>query len=191
MILKYFQFAEASKPLQQTLAKENSYDEDTGRIDDNKVIDDPSNSPDEECDVNVDDIKIIETFVDDDPEIDIDNDPKYLKPPVDIIINTSITLDNEQINAKLGTDEDNNFFEIDNNEFDGYHEVYDDSYKEKGVYLRGCKDIKHCTRACNNVHKTLCEEFNCKKLVVTFKRSCHDKCKETFSGGDQDEEDYY
>ncbi|XP_026324631.1 uncharacterized protein LOC113233671 [Hyposmocoma kahamanoa] len=150
-------------------------------------LDDNSNG--EECDA--DNIKIIETVVDDESEIDFDNIPKHFAPPKDIIINNSIAdFDEQKYNSeKLGKNEDNKFFDIHNSELDGYREVDDYGY-DQDKYLRGCKEIKRCRRACNKVHKTLCEEFNCDKLKILFKRMCKEKCEETFADGSEESDNY-
>lgn len=140
-------------------------------------------------------VKIINANVDDDPKIDIDSNLKYIIPPRDVTINTLINYSNEKLYTpvKLDNDEDDNFFQIHNSEMDEYREVDDYNYKQDNYdkYLRGCSEIRHCTKACNKVQKTLCEEFNCKKFKTTFRKMCREKCEKFFSDDDEDGSDSY
>lgn len=185
MILRYFQLTEASKLQlrQKTSVTQNSYDSSSDDLDGN------SNDPHEECDVNVDDLKIIDTAVDESSETDFESKPIVLKPPKDIIINATIAIIHEQNNSNKQPIS-NDLFNVDNSEFDGYREVDDYGYDQKKI-MRGCKEVKRCRKACNRVHKTLCEEFNCDKLKVAFKQMCKEKCEKAFSDSDDDNESDY
>lgn len=189
MILRLFQYAAVSKPktLQKIIVNQNSYDDDIGRTYDDDNLDDNSDSLDEECDV--DDLKIIDAKVDDYPEIDYKSNIKKFKPPKDIIVNASI-YSKKQIDApeKLNNSEEN-FFEINSNEFDGYHEIDNYGYEQEDDSLGECKEVKRCIKACHTVYKTLCKEFKCKKTKIIFKQACQEKCEGIFSDRDRDIED--
>lgn len=160
------------------------YDYDTSIKDDDNIFNGSKENCEEENDNSeyYNDIKIVETDTDN-SKFKIDNNPKYIKPPKDIIINASIIIGKEQQNDKknLDIDEDDNFFQIDNRETDEYREFHDYGYDQYDEYLRGCKEVKRCNKACNKVHKMLCVEFNCRKLKIIFKEKCREKCEDSFS----------
>lgn len=193
MILRLFQYAAVSKPTtpQKTFVNQNSYDDDTDRIDDDDNLDDTSDSLDEECDV--DDIQIIEAIVDNGTENDYESNIKNFIPPRDITVNASI-YSKEQINAheKLNNSE-NDFFEIHNSEFDGYREIDNYGYEQEDDNLEECKEVQRCIKACNTVHKAVCKKFKCNKFKIIFKQTCQEKCEVSFSNRDRDKEsdEYY
>lgn len=177
--------------------KRNYYDDDLDINDGDEDLNNDSNGSGEKCDpddteeyYNSDDIKIIETNIEGDPNID--GNSKYFVKPKDITINTSLFFENKPQHSpeKLDQDEDDNFFEIHGSEYDAYPEADNYGYELEDNYLRGCKEVKRCKKACNRVHRTLCVEFNCNKLRTTFKRMCQDKCEESFSDNDDDTEQY-
>lgn len=203
MILRHFQNIEdsESKPIQKTLPNENSYDDDSDATDYDDNLDYTFEGSDETCtpgtvEIGADDannLKIIEADVDDDSDNDVDSHSKFFGPPKNIIINSTILIDTQNVYSpsNLNDDEDNDFFQVDDNEFDGYRELDPYGYKPHGKYLSSCKDVKHCRTACNRVHKALCNQFNCNKLKTTFKKNCKEKCEESFPDSDTDNYDEY
>lgn len=178
------------------MPKKNLYNDDAEMIDDYADLDDMSNGPDENCSHYdyAEDLNIIETNVDDDPDIDVDSISKYIKRPKDVIKNTSINYDSDQLYTPEKPDsvEEDNFFQIHDSEMDGYREDnnygYEQNYNDENS--RKCNEVKRCRKACNKVHKKLCNQFNCNRLITIFKQKCQEKCEELFSDPN-DEIDYY
>lgn len=86
---------------------------------------------------------------------------------------------------------DEDVFQIDKNEFEGYDEVDQYGYDQNDSASE-CKKIKRCKKVCNEVTKVLCVEFKCKRLRSTFKGLCKEKCADEFSADEKPtSDDYY